>query len=152
MPNLLYSKLGIDFEELNQWRLAIGYFSVIKMQITQYNDIINTLSTSTAKCESGVYQHISIFTNQLSEMIVKFLDSITLPLETLELVVDEDVVEALRIIQSVLKDIKTVNKQISTLQKREELEQKINEAAGCMMILQPYVLKGARIKFNNNIE
>lgn len=152
LPTSLYSILGIACEELNQWQLAIGYLGTLKMQITQYNEIINTLSSSTAICESGVAHYLSIFFNQISEMITKLSDSITLPIKALELVADEDVVEAFGIIQSAFDVMQNVNEQISTLQKVEELELKISNAASCMLLLQPYVLKGARIKLDNNTE
>jgi len=150
LPTSLYSILGVAYEELNKWQLAAGYLGVVKMQITQYNDVINTLSSATAICESGVVQYISLLSNQLSEMVTKLSESITLPLKTLELVADEDVVEALGIILSAFDDVQTVYEQISSLQKIEELEREIDNAVGCMLLLQPYVLKGARIKFNNN--
>lgn len=152
LPVSLYSILGVAFEELDQWQLAAGYLGVVKMQITQYNDVISILSASTVICESGLVKYISMFSNQMSEMITKLLDSITLPLKTLELVADEDVVDAFGIIQSVFDDMQTIYEQISTLQKIGELEQKIDNAVGCMLLLKPYVLKGARIKFNNNTE
>lgn len=50
-------------------------------------------------------------------MVTKLSDSIRLPLNTLELVADEDSVEGLEIIQSAFDDILTVCEQISTLKK-----------------------------------
>lgn len=150
LPASLYSILGIKCEELSQWQLVAGYLGALKIQITQYNDVIETLSTSTTICENGVGQYIRQFNNQLSEMITKFTESITLPLKALELVADGDVVDALEIISSILDDIEIIFEKIAIRQKVDGFQSKLDGAFACFLLLQPYVLKGARInKFNN---
>ena len=150
LPTSLYIKLGVDFEELKQWRLAAGYLGAVKMQITQYNDVIDAFSTSEAKCESGLAQYLNIFSNQLSEMITKFSNNIALPLKTLELVADDDVVGGIEIIRNVLDDMETIDKEIAKLQKINGLESKIDGAIGYMLLLQPHILKGAKIIMSAN--
>jgi hypothetical protein len=150
LPTSLYVKLGVAFEELKEWQLAAGYLGAIKMQITQYNDVIGTFSTSEAKCESGLAQYLNILSNQLSEMITKFSNTITLPLKTLELVTDNDVVGGIEIINNVLDDMKTIDKEIAKRQKIDGLQSKIDGAIGYMLLLQPHILKGAKIIMSDN--
>lgn len=148
LPASLYANLGMNYEELNQWKISAGYFIKLKMLITQYNDLLDTLSSLTSICDDGVTQYINLFLNQLSDVINKLSDCIKLPIETLNLVVNADVTEAFRIIQNVSDDMQMVLEQIAILQKVEGFEQKIDNAITSMLLMQSYVLKGARIRNN----
>jgi hypothetical protein len=149
LPTSLYADLGMDYEELNQWKISAGYFSMLKMLITQYNDVLDTLSSSASICEDGVTQYISLILNQLSDIINKLNDCIKLPVEALKLVFNEDVAEAFKIMQNVSDDMQVVPEQIAILQKVEGFGQKIDNAVTYMLLMQSYVLEGARIRHSS---
>ena len=145
LPVSIYADLGMNYEELNKWKISIGYFSMLKMLITQYNDVLDTLSSSTSICEDGVTQYISLILNQLSDIINKLNDCIKLPLESLKLVFNQDIAETFRIIQNVSDEMQIVPEKIAILQKVEGFEQKIDNAVTYMILIQSYVLEGAKI-------
>ena len=149
LPASLYAKLDMNYEELNQWKISAGYFGKLRMLITQYNDVLDTLSSLTSICDDGFTQYILLFFNQLSGVINKLSTCIKLPIEALNLVVNEDVAEACRIIQNVFDDMQIVLEQIAIPQKVEGFEQKIDNAVTYMLLMQSYVLKGARIRNNS---
>jgi len=144
LPDMLYSNYGLLCKEFEQWRLAIGYLGIIKMLLTQYNDVINSVGQFETVCEKGISIYIEVFFDQLADMVTKLSDSITLPIIALEAVADADVAEAFSIIQSSLDDLQLINEAIIKLQPIEGTEQKISNALACMLLLQPYVIEGAQ--------
>lgn len=137
------SIFGSKCEELIQWRLAAGYLGVVQMQIAQYNDVINTLSSSNFKCEKGIAKYVSMLCHQLLEMTTKFIDCTALPFKALEVVADQKVEDVFDMIRNIIAEIQTICDHIPVLEKIEGLEEKIHNVIGYMLLLQSHVLAGA---------
>jgi methyl-accepting chemotaxis protein len=144
LPASLSSILDLSYEELLQWKFAIGYFGTVNMLIAQYNDAIDAISSSTAVSNVGVTKYINTISGQLLEMLKKLTESMELPIKILDSVADENIRGAVEIIKSVFEEVQAVHQQISRLHKLSELDQKINNAVGLMLLLQPYILAYVR--------
>ncbi|MGW8820852.1 hypothetical protein ACWGNU_01945 [Paenibacillus lautus] len=144
LPVMLDSLLNLEFNELTQWKQAIGYLSTVWMLIKQYNDVILSIEESMIS-EIGLAQYIQLFSLQLSEALGNFSNSIKLPLVTLEKPSDEISDEIFGAIQNFVNNIELLVERVEKLERVDDLEIAVNNAVLAMMLLQPVVLTGIHL-------
>ncbi|CAH1205327.1 hypothetical protein [Paenibacillus sp. JJ-223] len=145
LPKELFSYLDLDVVEFEKWRLASGNLGLIRMLITQYNDVIQTASASNKLCGEGIAKYIEIFSAQFSQMLTEFLNNVTPSFKLLELVVDAEVVELAGVIQNALYEIGGIYESLSELKTVVGFERIIDSIIVCMILLQSHIIRGSNV-------
>jgi len=146
LPNDFFSHFALDFLEIEKWRLAAGNLGLIRMLITQYNDVIEMALASDKLCREGIIKYVEIFSVQFSQMLTEFINNMKPSFKLLELVVDPEIVELVDIIQNALKEIGEIHESLSELETVVGFERIIDPIIVCMMLLQWHIIRGNQAK------
>ncbi|MGM1049832.1 MAG: hypothetical protein ACQEXX_27375 [Bacillota bacterium] len=125
--------------ELTLWKEAIVSLASARILIKQYNNVLEHIEENIF-CSSSLTQYINDWWPKLSELLEKFSDTISEPLDIFVKHPSEMFIDFSATFSKTLDKLQIISKKISCCENLSELENEINNIVIGMILLQPELL------------
>ncbi|BFH60483.1 hypothetical protein [Paenibacillus azoreducens] len=139
LPKSTEFSLHSQCDELALWTEAIGFLSGARILIKQYNNVLKHIDEDIFY-SSGIIQYINDWWPKLSDVLEKFSDAISKPLDIMVKHPTEMFIDFSASASKTLDKLQTIGEKVSSCESLTELEDEIINFVIGMILLQPELL------------